>query len=128
MWVLEVNDHPSLNIYHDTEFMGGRKLEDSDICPVDYHVKSQLICDTVALARKTHEKIAQTEDYGCLHRIHPSADQVIFPLVCSLQDLFYKLCKVSDKRAITSTRFELLMNAPCIKNCGFAKVDLSLTF
>ena len=51
-WVLEVNDHPSLNIYFDTSFMEAKKYEDSDICQVDLYVKKRLVTDTVNLAKK----------------------------------------------------------------------------
>lgn len=48
-WVLEVNDHPSLNIYFDSskEAMGQREMTDEDICPVDLHVKSRLVKDVI---------------------------------------------------------------------------------
>jgi len=122
VWVLEVNDHPSLNIYHETDPMGSR--EDAPICPVDYYVKSQLIIDTVALARKTK----QDERYGCLSRIFPSTSipSDISPLVGSLRQLFYKLAPVKDKGTITSSRFEQL--ATLLVLSGFQKVDLSLSF
>ena len=72
VWVLEVNDHPSLNIYHDTEAMGSiKRMDDSDICPVDLHVKSSLIIDSVSLAKKSFKTVKDTDDFGCLSRVHP---------------------------------------------------------
>jgi hypothetical protein len=55
--VLEVNDHPSLNIYFEKEFMGGKKPTEEDICPVDLMVKSTVVIDTIELARKKHSSI-----------------------------------------------------------------------
>ena len=50
-WILEINDHPSLNIYFDAEFMSGKKMEDADICQVDLYVKSALVTDTILLSK-----------------------------------------------------------------------------
>ncbi len=52
-WVLEVNDHPSLNIYHSTEFLDTRPKHDEDVCPIDLYVKSRVVKDCINLARKT---------------------------------------------------------------------------
>ena len=51
-WILEVNDHPSLNIYFDTSFMQTRKMEEEDICQVDLYVKSRVVTDSIKLAKK----------------------------------------------------------------------------
>lgn len=52
-WILEVNDHPSLNIYFDTskEFFGKREMTDDDVCPLDFYVKSRLARDMIEIAR-----------------------------------------------------------------------------
>ena len=43
-WLLEVNDHPSLNIYFsDNDRMEGKRYTDEDICQVDYYVKMRLV-------------------------------------------------------------------------------------
>ena len=49
---MEVNDHPSLNIYFEKEFMSGKKMGEEDLCPVDLMVKSTVVLDTIELARK----------------------------------------------------------------------------
>ena len=51
--------------------MGSKKMEDSDICPVDYYVKSTLMIDSIKLAKKKFSTVQETNDFGCLHRIHP---------------------------------------------------------
>ncbi len=120
VWVLEVNDHPSLNIYHDPDPMSAKKMEDTDICPVDYHVKSQLVVDTVSLAKQSVATVEATNEFGCLHKIHPvGQEDQIFVLVSALRELFYKVAKISDKSNITSSRFELLANTQLLKNAGF---------
>lgn len=51
-WILEVNDHPSLNIYFDTAFMQTCKMEEEDICQVDLYVKSRVVTDAITISRK----------------------------------------------------------------------------
>ena len=56
-WILEINDHPSLNIYFEKEHMSVKKMEETDICQVDLYVKSRIVTDTVGLAKKSFETI-----------------------------------------------------------------------
>lgn len=51
-WILEVNDHPSLNIYFDKECMSHRVMSEENVCPLDFYVKSRVTRDTILLARK----------------------------------------------------------------------------
>ena len=60
-----------MNIYFDTEFMGAKKMEESDICQVDLYVKSALVTDTILLAKKRFDTIKETDSFRGLHRIHP---------------------------------------------------------
>ena len=52
-WILEVNDHPSLNIYFDKEFMSHRVMTEDDVCPLDLYVKSRVVLDTIKLAKSS---------------------------------------------------------------------------
>ena len=74
-WILEINDHPSLNIYFDKEYMSVKKMEESDICQVDLYVKAGLVTDVVKLAKKRLETVQETDELGGLHRIHPSSGE-----------------------------------------------------
>ena len=58
-WLLEVNDHPSLNIYFDNNPspMETGHMTDADICEVDLFVKSRLVKDTILLAKKKKETV-----------------------------------------------------------------------
>ena len=49
-WILEVNDHPSFNIYYTKEFMGNNK-DDEILSQVDLHVKSEVMVDALKLAQ-----------------------------------------------------------------------------
>jgi len=70
--VLEVNDHPSLNIYFDSNTtMEHQEMTDDDICEVDLYVKSRLVKDVVMLAKKKRSSVAEIAEFGSLQRIHP---------------------------------------------------------
>ena len=75
-WILEVNDHPSLNIYFDNTpppaFGEEKVYTDEDICQVDFFVKSTLVQDTISLCKKSKEKVAGINKYRSLTRIYPS--------------------------------------------------------
>ena len=71
-WVLEVNDHPSLNIYFDTSTgLEKQEMTEEDICQVDLHVKSRLVTDVVSLARKKRSDIMEISEHGSLTKVHP---------------------------------------------------------
>ena len=71
-WVLEVNDHPSLNIYFDTSTgLEKQEMTEEDICQVDLHVKSRLVTDVVGLARKKRGEILEISEHGSLTKVHP---------------------------------------------------------
>ena len=72
VWVLEVNDHPSLDIYFKKEFMGGPKPTEEDICPVDFYVKSRVVRDAVAIASQKKSTIENTDTYNSLEKILPN--------------------------------------------------------
>ena len=74
-WILEVNDHPSLNIYFDTQFMNSKGMSDDDICPIDFYVKSKVVTDAIKLAKKT--SFYEVESFKSLESIWPSeSDEV----------------------------------------------------
>lgn len=75
-WILEVNDHPSLNIYHSTEAMGGSKHTDEDICETDLYVKTKVVTDCINLCMKKISTIQEIDCMGSLSKILPnSADE-----------------------------------------------------
>ena len=103
-WVLEVNDHPSLNIYFDSNTtMEQRPMTDEDICLVDLHVKSRLLKDTILLAKKNRENLAGLNELNSLSKIHPgvvSGDDAaldIYETVRSLRSIFYSITPIKNK-------------------------------
>ena len=69
-WVLEINDHPSLNIMLCLEGEKGLIKEPSE---VDKYIKVKVIGDAIKLMRKysTAEARSEVEAYRCWHRLLP---------------------------------------------------------
>lgn len=122
--MLEVNDHPSLNIYFDSskEAMGQREMTDEDICQVDLYVKSRLVKDVIMLTKKKRDTVAETPEFGSLTQIHPDESLEgtvgMYNLVHNLRQVFYNLCKRGNKAEITSQLFEKLYMKPIVQNSG----------
>lgn len=113
-WVLELNHNPSLDIYFSSEYMSGKKMTDDDICPVDFHVKSKVISDTLHLVGKKLSTIASIDTFNSLSHIHPKEDgaQPLNHILQQLRQLFYKLTPIKEKRFITSGAYEKLHKLP----------------
>jgi len=89
-WVLEVNDHPSLNIYFDTNTtMEHREMTDEDICQVDMYVKSRLAKDVIMLTKKKRSSLDDISEFGSLSQILP--DEEAFGCEIDMGDLVIKL-------------------------------------
>ena len=139
-WILEINDHPSLNIYFSNEFMRSKKYLEEDICPVDLQVKTTVVTDTINLAKKKYSTIKETEAFKSLTRVHPSqgdpdpADEseCVYQLCELMRKAYYSLTPLKNKAFITAQNFEKIIAkgivaSKMVKN-GFLKVDLSIFF
>ena len=75
VWVIEVNDHPSLNINFTMEGPTGLIKEPS---LVDRHIKVKVIGDAIKFMKskklKKARKAGEVESYRCWKRIMPSPD------------------------------------------------------
>ena len=133
-WILEVNDHPSLNIYFDSSVtMEHQVMTDADICPVDFRVKSMLVQDTILLAKKSREAVCSLVNFNSLSKIHPaqgeSESQIdLYAVVRNLRQIFYSITPIKNKSQVSAQMFEKLFLKPVVKNCGLQKIDMSLTF
>ena len=128
-WLLEINDHPSLNIYFDTSVMGGPKMTEEDIEHLDLYVKSRLTTDSILLAKK--KDISSVEQFNSLSQIYPSSEDEgaeVNRIMCDLQKLFYKSAKLRQKHQVSSQAFEKLAEHAFFKKLDLKKVDLSLSF
>lgn len=71
-WLLEINDHPSLNIYLEKDYMGGGMGKSLSL--VDQYVKKTAVGDAIKLAKKSDLAVQQIEHFRSLTRIFPDAD------------------------------------------------------
>lgn len=73
-WVLEVNDHPSFNILLTKEGPNCLIKQPSE---VDRYIKVKVVGDAIKLMtnKKLKENRHEISQYGCWHRILPSADE-----------------------------------------------------
>ena len=81
-WILEINDHPSLNIYFDTKFMGS-KSDEKILCQVDLHVKKNLIRDTLELVLDNIDE----DSFKSFERCYPSNDPKLKLISKTIQNL-----------------------------------------
>jgi hypothetical protein len=115
-WVLEINHNPSLDIYFDTAFMQHNKNRtDADICPVDLHVKSRVVKDTIILASK--KDLSEVDAYGTFKQIYPpmNRDNSLSMTTLELQKLFYGATKIRDKQKMSGQQFEKLADRAFLK-------------
>ena len=102
-WVVEVNHNPSLSIYFDDEAgMQHKRYTEADINQTDLYVNARVVTDTIKLAKKTRDAIAEINEFGCLRRIHPvEGNDEIYSGVVALRKIFFELTPIKNKQAIT---------------------------
>ena len=131
-WLIEINDHPSLNTYLCKAYMGCNH-KDCAVSPVDAYVKKQVVSDAITLVMKARKMgVENIEDrFNNLRRVFPcrdSADVEIFESVRELRHFFLLLTK--GKENMTGSDFEqnLLKSSHVTFECGFKRIDLTLVF
>ena len=93
-WILEVNDHPSLNIYFDTEFMNHKPQTEEDVCPIDLYVKSRVVRDAISLVKK--KSFEEYYSFRSLQQIYPTEDDTVSSLIKQTEKLFSSLAKIRE--------------------------------
>lgn len=68
-YLLEINDHPSLNIFLEKDYMGGGMGK--TLSKIDQYVKKTIVGDSIKLARKSKTKILEMNEYRSLAKIYP---------------------------------------------------------
>jgi len=66
--LLEINDHPSLDIFLDKEFMGGGSRQ---ISKIDMYVKKMVLEDAIKLSKKPLETIKEIDAFRSLRKVLP---------------------------------------------------------
>ena len=97
-WILEINDHPSMNIYLEKDFMGGGV--EKTISEIDLYVKKRVVGDSIKLVKKSKENTARRSEFRSLSRIYPNTDDESAEVAVVLTDarkLFYHLALIKAK-------------------------------
>jgi hypothetical protein len=68
-YLLEINDHPSLDIYLEKDFMGGGGPK--TLSKIDLHVKKTVLKDAIKVTKKKES----VETMGSLVRLDAKADE-----------------------------------------------------
>ena len=71
-YLLEINDHPSLDIYLELDYMGGGMGK--SLSQIDLYVKKTVLSDAIKLTKKSKDKILSTTEFKSLQRIAPIED------------------------------------------------------
>jgi hypothetical protein len=112
-YLLEINDHPSLDIYLEKDYMGGGGLK--TLSQIDLYVKKMVLEDTIILAKKSRETILSKDRYKSLFRIMPYGEAsakaaAVYETLSVARNLYYKVASIKSKATITSSNFEKLIN------------------
>jgi tubulin polyglutamylase TTLL11 len=107
-WLLEVNDNPSLDIFHTTDFMGGGgpKVQSK----VDLEVKKCALGNSIKIAKMTEDKRVAKTEFSCYTRLcRADFSSPALSIFRQLRELFYSLCLIKNKKFITSGQFERIL-------------------
>lgn len=131
-WLLEINDHPSMNPYVCATDERGCKHEDCPISIVDMHVKKQVQFDTMDLfVQNRGLDLAQIDEWRSLTQILPFEDKNHQNLYETFQDLRHMFLNLSKGQLfLTVHEYErrLHSNSYISKHCGMGRIDLHLVF
>jgi hypothetical protein len=101
--LLEINDHPSLNIFLEKDYMGGGMGK--TLSKIDVYVKKTIIGDSIRLAKKKSSVLSDIERFRSLEKIYPNTEDPSRNVNDTLQTLrrvFYDLASLKQKSQITS--------------------------
>ena len=111
--------------------MAAQVPKDTDICPVDFYVKSRVVKDCVNLVRQKRQKIISLNKFQSLTKVYPNQEdksKVISDVVNELRELFYRLAPLKNKMAVSSMNFQKMGNASIFKSKKFTKMDIGICF
>jgi hypothetical protein len=121
-WLLEINDHPSLNIYFSKEFIDVKRKSDADICPTDLHVKATVVADSVNLARLAEP----SDEYRSLKLIYRACEEHV--VISKARTVFRSLTKIKEPTSVSQSDFLKLSGRPGILSLGKTKHDLGVVW
>ncbi|CDW88877.1 zinc finger lsd1 subclass family protein [Stylonychia lemnae] len=129
--LLEINDHPSLNIFLEKDYMGGGMGK--SLSTVDLYVKKTIVGDTIKLTKKSDEALNETTQFRSLNRILPLEEPEaaeVQETINKFRELYYQLAPVKSKVNMSSSNFEKILTKSELKfdQLGISNIDLSLLF
>ena len=114
-WVLEINDNPSLSIYFDDSAgMEHKRCTDEDINLTDLYVNARVVNDTISLATKSREQLAESTEFRSLQKVCPTGNSEVYESLIAIRTLFYSLTPIKNKAQLTLQGFEKLHQRPAI--------------
>ena len=101
-WLLEINDHPSLNIFLEKDYMGGGCGK--SLSQVDLYVKKTIVGDALKLIRKSEDKITALNKFRSLTRVFPSESESnqVMETLNKIRSVYYDIAAVKQKENISS--------------------------
>ena len=111
--------------------MAAQVPKDTDICPVDFYVKSRVVKDCVNLVRQKHQKIISLNKFQSLTKVYPNQEdksKVISDVVNEMRQLFYRLAPLKNKMAVSSMNFQKMGSANIFQSKKFTKMDFGICF
>ena len=103
-WVLEINDHPSLNILQSKEGNNGQIRMVSE---VDKYIKTKVVGDALdlMLQDKYRNDRSVIKSHGCWTRILPSGEEDEFMTFCKAKYLYERLLNRKGSNSMSFTAF-----------------------
>lgn len=127
-WVLEINDHPSLNIVMCKVPMGCRHL-DCPVSNVDLVVKKEVIGDLYQIMRNNNQVEDRFMSYSRIFPLKKSADERVYGEFKKLRNFFYGLCNSKDGlNSLSAASFEKLTKNKILAGYAIKRIDLTILF
>lgn len=125
-WVLEVNDHPSLNILLTKEGPNGLLKFPSE---VDKFIKTKVVGDAISLMRQSKHKSdrGQVQQHGCWQRILPSVDDEEYLTFSKAKFIYEMLQGRKGTSTMSQTGFNKLAKIGPLKS-KIQRVQLDLLY
>lgn len=131
-WLLEINDHPSLNAYVCKTEMGCTH-KNCPISSVDEHVKKQVLTDSLKLMLKARKQgIDNIDDrFRNMTRIFPCEDEGAADIFENVKDLrLFFLTLTKGKPELSGYEFEqkFAKSQYITQKCSLKRYDLTIIF
>eukprot|EP00347_Sterkiella_histriomuscorum_P015864 403355394 len=90
--LLEINDHPSLNIFLEKDYMGGGMGK--SLSQIDLYVKKRVVGDSIKLSKKSSQQLRDLQEFRSLTKIYPDEQDEsseVARLMNKLRQIYYEI-------------------------------------